>query len=220
VKLKNLEKIVESKICFKVEEIIPHVYNVRFKKQKDLTSTLFRLQEFYESPEFRNKHFSLQEFHTWYSQQHKGKFTYLSDWTGFNIPSSIVDKFIKKFKMNKREKALIRLFKRKKVPYYLIGTYGSKKDYKVVLKHEIAHAMFFQNKSYKRAILKILKSLKKDKIFKFLKNLGYHPKVWLDETHAFILTDYDSLKKNKVYIPRKVQKEIEETFEKFFKKVA
>lgn len=220
MKLKNLEKKVASKVVFKVEEIIPYVYNVRFKKQKDLTSTFLRLQEFYESPEFRNKHFSLQEFHEWYSKQHKGKFTYLSDWTGFNIPSSIVDQFIKKFKLNTREKALIKPFKRRKLSYYLIGTYGSKKDYKAVLKHEIAHAMFYQNKSYKRAVLKILKNLKKDKIFKFLKNLGYHPKVWLDETHAFILTDYDSLKKQKVHIPKNIQKEIENTFGKYFKKVA
>ena len=220
MKLENLKKLVERSVFFKVEEVLPNVFNVRFKNQKDLCSTFVRLQEYYESPNFRNKIFSLEEFHNWYSKQHKGKFTYLKDWTGFNIPSNVAKEVNKKFSLNKREKQLISVFKRKKKPYYVIGTFGSKKDYKSVLKHEIAHAMYHNNLSYKKEINKILKDINKKKLFKFLEKLGYHKKVWLDEAHAFILTEYEDLISSKVNISKKHKKSIDETFEKYLKKVA
>jgi len=49
--------------------------------------------------------------------------------------------------------------------------------------------MFFLNKTYKRRVLKELKKNNLKPIFKLLKKLGYHREVWLDEAHAFLLTN-------------------------------
>ena len=58
-----------------------------FESQLELTKTMLRPQEFYESPEFKGKAFLLKDFKEWYktTTPHKD-FTYFSDWAGFNIP--------------------------------------------------------------------------------------------------------------------------------------
>ena len=51
----------------KVKKITDRVYLVTFTNRFDLTMTFMRYQEYYESPKFRNKIFSLAEFMRWYS---------------------------------------------------------------------------------------------------------------------------------------------------------
>ena len=178
------------------KEVLPNIYYIKFKTQKELCSTFLRFQEYYESPKFRNKIFTLKEFKKWYTKNSKkGKetnnFTYYSDWSGFNIPSSILKPFYNgKFNpLSRKEKTFLDLFTEIKGDFYIIGTYGIKK----VVKHEIAHGLFYVNSSYKKEILRILNKINKeyrDKINNYLSiSGGYHECSWEDEPHAYLLTN-------------------------------
>lgn len=74
------------------KEILPHIFHVNFSSQEELASTFLRFQEHFESPSFKGKIFSLDDYKRWYIKhspngQKTGEFTYYSDWSGFNIPS-------------------------------------------------------------------------------------------------------------------------------------
>src|SRR5262245_26903475 len=85
-------KHIPGKIAkYKVADAI---YLLVFETQYELASTFLRFQEHYESPKFRKKIFSLEEFMDWYGQENKGKFSYFKDWAGFNIPSTEFEPFL------------------------------------------------------------------------------------------------------------------------------
>ena len=68
------------------------IYHVSFPNQYLLAATFLRFQEHYESPKFRGRIFDWEEFMDWYAEQ-KGKFSYLQDWSGFNLPSPVFEPF-------------------------------------------------------------------------------------------------------------------------------
>jgi hypothetical protein len=63
------------------------IYLLRFETQYEITSSFLRIQEHYESPHFSGRVFTLEEFMDWYAAEY-GAFTYLEDWSGFNVPST------------------------------------------------------------------------------------------------------------------------------------
>lgn len=67
------------------------VLHVTVKDSWDLAMTFLRMQEWYESPKFHHKHFTLEAYMRWYQKAYgKGTFSYPKDWTGFNVPSTAV----------------------------------------------------------------------------------------------------------------------------------
>ena len=108
----------------KKSKITQKIFLLEFENQKDITSSLLRFQEHYESPEFKDKIFTLEEFKKWYSSI-KGGFTYYTDWNGFNIPSHILTPFYEgKFNpLTKEEQMILNLFKNEKKPFYQRGIY-------------------------------------------------------------------------------------------------
>lgn len=198
----KINNLINSPVKFKVKELIPQVYHLEFKTQKDLTSTLLRFQEHYESPKFRKKIFSFKEFISWYKLTRNGKFTYFLDWSGFNFPSSVLKPFKDgRFgKLSKREQLVLDQFNNNSNKFYIIATYKSK-NYKndlEVKKHELAHSLFYLNKKYQKKVLNILSKVNIKPIHKYLKKIGYHQSVWTDESHAYLLTDTDSLRLEKI----------------------
>lgn len=202
-----------------LKKITNQIFLLIFKTRYDLTSTFLRFQEFYESPKFRGKLFTLEEFKQWYIRnspkgKKTGKFTYYSDWSGFNIPSFILKPFYKgKFNpLSKKEKKLLNLFKRKKSLFYILGVNKESKDVKDLFIHELSHALFYTDKNYKlevRSALNLfdLKSLKKELVLK-----GYHEKVLEDESHAYALSPN---KKMKTRIPEKLKEKLKNIFNKY-----
>lgn len=200
----------------RLEEILQKIYHLHFKTQRDLASTFLRFQEYYESPKFRKKIFTLKEYKEWYKKNSKnGKFTYYSDWSGFNIPSYILKQFYNgKFNpLSKKEINFLKLFNKLNGEFYIIGTYGTKR----ALKHEIAHGLFYINKKYKREVLKVLSRVNNEvqnKINKYLSSSGgYHKNSWKDETHAYLLTNTKQLKKEGI------NKEVLMSFKKELSKI-
>src|SRR6266481_5073696 len=149
---------MEKETKIKKSEVLKNIFLLEFETQFELTSTFLRFQEHYESPEFRDKVFTLEEFEKWYTKL-KGSFTYHTDWSGFNIPSYILQPFRNgKFNpLTAKERNLLSLFENDTEPFYIIGVSKDSSSGKLLLEHEIAHGLFYSNQEYKEKALAILK---------------------------------------------------------------
>lgn len=192
----------------KVEEVVEDIFHVTIQPNVELCKTFLRFQEHYESPEFKGKIFTLLEFKEWYiadSENGKktGNFTYYSDWSGFNIPSHILDPFFEgSFNpLSWREKDFLAKFEDKQDhDFYVVGTTGAKLDY---LKHEVGHGLFYTRPDYRSKAEEIVSRIPENGrkgMEEFLLRIGYCDEVILDETHAFLLTNLDWLGKKGVDI--------------------
>jgi hypothetical protein len=153
------------------------------------------MEEYYESPEFAGKIFSLNQYKQWYTKT-TGKWSYYTDWRGFNIPGHIINEFRTTFKpLRNCEKTIL-----ENLPlnnnFYLIASYnGVNTD---VMDHEIAHAMFYLNKEY-REEMTVLVHNNRSKLETLsswiLKSYGEN--VLIDELQAYLSTSSKEWYKSK-----------------------
>ena len=190
----------------RLKEIVSDIWDVSFNSKRKLASTFLRFQEHYESPEFKGEIFSLEEYRKWYIENSKkgkktGKFTYHEDWSGFNIPSFILDPFRKGHfdPLSNNEKNFLKLFEGfDKNKFYILGTLEWDQG---ILDHEVAHGLFYTNNLYKKQVLAVLKDLCPESFYdmiSYLHDLGYHDDVLQDEIQAWLLTDLTKLEENGV----------------------
>ena len=194
-----------------VKEIKPRIYCVTVDDDYDRAMLFCRYQEFYESPykKFRGKPFTWMEYMRFYKTAWKKRtFTYPDDWSGYNIPSNIMQRANHIFcKDTEYDEIMNDIYfycaidsqnknDGTRCDWYLIG--ASSKDLKT-LDHEIAHGLYFTNKEYKTRMLYQLSLIPKktmDKIDKKLIKMGYvnDRKILDDEAQAFLSTGlYNSL---------------------------
>jgi hypothetical protein len=191
------------KLNYKLTEVYPRVFLVEMKDTYDLSMLFCRAQEFYESnfEEIRGKHFNMLEFIALYSKRRGcGAFTYAQDWAGFNLPGNVVSKLYAKNKIidfNFYDRTFLKIHKHcltKNNDYYLIGAETKNKN---TIYHELAHAFFYLDPVYRKAVMNIIKSMKPTllkKIKNYLCNeLGYANKTLLDEVHAYTCHDTEQL---------------------------
>lgn len=181
----------------KISEIYKDIYHVDGDDQVELASTFLRFQEHYESPKFRDKIFTLEEFDKWYKG---GVEAYVNYWQGFNIPSSVLFEFYcGKFKnITHNERMLLNYFGRTFGKFYIIGTYrkeGEKESEE--LRHELCHALYTVDEDYRKAVDRILNTASFKWLERWLTKVGYHKCVHLDETHAYMSSDYYDLLGNR-----------------------
>lgn len=173
-------------------EIDKNVYHLIFPGRFSLCSTFCRFQEFYESPEFAGKIFTMRQFREWYKKSRKcNHYTYNHDWSGFNIPDTVLKPFFNGDfdPLSPKEKMLLNLFSDKKERYYIIGTFRSSESH--VFRHELAHGYWFTDPKYRMAAQEIIAAISKKKYERFKKVLqeyGYSDGVIDDEIHAYIIT--------------------------------
>jgi hypothetical protein len=191
---------MNSTTKFSVNEIIDSVFIFTFKTRADMGLTFLRFQEYYESPKFKGKAFSLDEYAAWY-QEENGAFTYHEDWDGMNVPSYVFKPFFDgEFKTNKLEQQFLNVIKPfydSKKPFYVIGVNTENKDQDHLdldIKHELSHALYYTNAKYKNEVDVILKNMDVD-FYNKMKNCiidesGYHEDVIHDEIHAYTLEKY------------------------------
>jgi hypothetical protein len=213
-----------------VKEVAPRIYCVIVDDDYDRAMLFCRYQEYYESPykKFRGKKFSWMEYMRFYKDAWKKRtFTYPDDWSGYNIPSNIleggVDAFYKETEydvimndiyyygaidsQNKNDGT--------RCDWYLIG--ASSKDLKT-MDHEIAHGFYYTNKTYKKIVDILIKNIKPthyDKLKKKLIKMGYvnDKKIIDDEIQAFMSTGlYNGLETKEL---KKYEKEFISNFKKF-----
>jgi hypothetical protein len=164
--------------------VADRVFLVRFDTQYALASTFLRFQEHYESPRFRNRVFSLEQFMDWYAARH-GAFTYYQDWAGFNVPSSTFDAF-RAGRFNpllEKERRLLKMFEGEREPFYVIGTSSDAE-----LKHELAHGFYFTRPAYRREVRAAIRGHDTSALERRLRAMGYHRAVVADEVQAYLVS--------------------------------
>lgn len=170
-----------------IEGLGDGIYHLSFPNQFMMNATFLRPQEYFESPKFRRKVFTIEEFTSWYSRSRPhGQFSYYSDWSGFNLPDEALKPFIRGVfdPISPLESILTDTFRNMRGPLYLIGTL--KGDARGTLRHEIAHALYHTNPNYKSEVDETLSSVNLTPIYRMLKGMGYHRLRWRDEAHAYL----------------------------------
>jgi hypothetical protein len=168
------------------------IYHLEFPTQYGITSTCLRIQEFYESdlPGFRGKYFTLEEYMDAYAKW-SGNFTYFSDWSGFNFTDKVVDSFSKVFRRScllEKEKHLLDVLA--SIPDDQYAIVGTIKGHTKTLKHEISHAMYYLDGTYRRRANALLKAREdSEELLETLHKMGYGKNVLKDELQAYLATD-------------------------------
>ena len=203
------------------QTLTDRIHLLTFDTQQEITSTLLRFQEYYESPEFRGKVFSLEEYKQWYTQnsvkgRKTGEFTYYTDWNGFNIPSFILKPFQEgEFNpLSEKEKRILKLFNGKPEPFYVIGVHRASKNLGLSLKHELAHGLFYTDGDYQNEALAVLSQFDTEQIKSEIKSKGYHEHVLDDECHAYGIACGSKLK---TPIPKELSRSLREIYNKYLK---
>ena len=191
-------------VDYEIKEIIPRVYAVKVEDGYQRAMLFLRSQEHYESafPEIKGHHFDIFSFMEIY-RKWKGLeyFSYPDDWTGFNVPSHVVESctnyvldarnglfptpydYIMSDIINSVKGGL-----KKEKKYYLIGV--DKFDGRT-MQHELAHGLYYVNDSYKKSA-DVLVSNMPSRIVEELSNIilemGYCEEVIVDEIQAYMST--------------------------------
>jgi len=189
--------------------IVPHVYLLKFETQYELCMSFVRMQEFYESPKFRGKYFTLEKYIDYWSKEFgHGSFTYPSVWNGFNIPGKVLYDWINKFyfghgNIRDREENILHKIcglMGKEIGFtlmdsedmeniYVIGIHG--KNNERTIQHELAHAMYYLNEDYRKSCKTLLRKMDKKAYEtgkKWLLDKGYCNKMIDDELQAYFST--------------------------------
>jgi hypothetical protein len=201
----------------KVKEVKPFIFAAIIKDPYDRAMLFCRYQEYYESPfsEIRGKFFTLEEYMRVYTQNNnKNYFSYPDDWSGFNVPSSILTEANRLFQdnpspydsamtniINYCEKEASRRNNYQPHLWYLVGV---DKLTSTTMEHEIAHGLYYTNLKYKVEMDYITSDmLLKDQISlrKELIKSGYanDKSILYDEIQAFMSTGPLSTWNKKIY---------------------
>ena len=140
-----------------VETRLKGCYHLKAKDQYELTSTLMRIQEFYESSidGIRGAYFDIEEFMDAYAEEH-GTFSYFEDWIGFNLDNRSIRRFFKMFptrRLTKKEKAFKKLITpllKSRRKFSIIATYEKTTKPYTTFEHELAHGLYYLEVKYKR----------------------------------------------------------------------
>lgn len=211
-----------------IDEITDDVFHVQTETQYELTSTFMRVEEFYESSfkGIRGRFFTHEQFMDAYAEFFDKKFSYFDDIVGFNVPGNAFNKWVKlfsKYELWEKEQNLIDLIndnlEKKTDKFYVIGTYSGADD-KRAIDHELSHAWYYLDPTYKRTMLKLVHKLPKtvkNQLIQYLKKEGYARRVFNDEIIAYMATNpmtyTDDMFKSK--IPWEKVLEFQLAFEEF-----
>lgn len=207
-----------------LEKVIKKTYRMHFKKQTDMSSVFWRAQEFYESPKYRKKIFTFEEYKNWYSEEWgKGKWTYMTDWCGFNVPASSIAESRQLHNSNDfrdDDKLLFKIYDfieslEGSKDFYLIGTYGNSPETTGTYNHELCHAMWATMPEYRKKAKKLIQSTttrQKEIMKKELFNDGYRSGVVLDESNAYWST---GIIHEKTRLGKVKTKEFEDLFKQY-----
>lgn len=116
-----------------------------------------RMQEHYDSPEFRGQIFTVSQLRKW-NEKIFGSFTYYDDWTGFNFPSSNLIPFYAGFfpRLSLEERALLRLLERAGGHEYVAGAVQND-NFPHIVRHEYGHIELYFSFAYREEITEVLR---------------------------------------------------------------
>jgi hypothetical protein len=192
------------KIDYKIHEVKENIFAVEVTDDYKLAMLFLRVQEFYESPnpKFRGVHFSIWDFHEWYSKERGGSFTYTSDWAGFNIPYDVLRECYLNviaietpYDVVMQEILAMIAYRKSEGPAYIIGVPDINGD---TFLHEVCHGLYHVNEEYKQVADSItgeLMAISPNSYHTFKRNLlnmGYTDSVIDDEIQAYLTINWEN----------------------------
>lgn len=178
---------------FAFKKLRDRLYELRFDDQHEMCMTFLRYQEFYESPRFVGRSFTLAEFMSWYvkEQSKDGTFSYPKDWGGFNMPVNIIKQvndlgIADPNHYDALMSAVYKMITAQCDNAYIIGvTYDAGID-----KHELTHAMYHIDDKYHKLSNQIMTTNLGliEELQVPLLNGGYASSTVIDEIQAYITT--------------------------------
>ena len=218
---------------FTLKQILPNIFLLNFNNAYDLGMMFLRYQEFYESPskKIRGKSMSILRLMEWYARYSKKNiFTYPEDFAGDNFPG---ENILKVFEAGIPDYNFYDLLMKNVYEhcasysnkFYIVATIGKKSNFpkwwkdkpQDIIKHEVAHALFYLNKEYKKEMVSLINNLPKrykTKIKIALKKLGYAKTVYTDEMQAYLSCGiHTSFGK----IPKEITSAFSKTYKKYCK---
>ena len=196
----------------------PQIYLIESRTRQDLAATFMRFQEYYESPEFKGRIFSIEDFSCWYALKF-GSFSYSSDWYGFNIPGTVLTPFKNGDfdPLTPKERRLIDFCSDIDGNSYIIGATPSAEYFKETIQHEFIHGVFHTNSEYKREVINCVNDFNIQTVSKGLLKMGYCDDVVIDETNAYVLVEPDTIQQySSVGSTKKLREQLDKIFAKFF----
>lgn len=191
----KLKSILDQINLYKIDD---RIYAVKISDQRVRALLFLRYQEFYESQfsEIVNQDFEINDFINLYikSNELKDMFTYNIDWSGFNLPSTSIEKCMVGIKdPNEYDRIFSQIVQtiRREYPtgkYYLLGVDKLSGD---LMDHEVAHALYFINPNYKKEMDSIIESMSEDSkigLSDYIVAMGYNKAVVYDEIQAYMST--------------------------------
>lgn len=184
-----------------VSEPFENIFRLQFDDTNEMAQAFLRFQEHYESPEFKGRIFTLDEYKAWYMEnspdaKEAGRFTYYEDWSGFNIPSRILEVFYEgRFDpLSEKERTLLEVFKEHRGRlFYIIAEAKQEEGDASTFMHETAHGFFHTAEEYRVNVLSMLEDIdahtRKTMNELLASFAGYHPSVFDDEVQAFLIAD-------------------------------
>jgi hypothetical protein len=199
------------------EKIGNNILLLTFDTRYEMGMTMVRLQEYYESPEFKGKFFWLEDFIDYWCKEHGkgGAFDYPVRWRGYNLPSGVIKDWMKNHAYE-HNGSFTDLVRPKEVQlldvihyhfgkkadewedFYVIAVSKSEseEDRADIIDHELSHALYNLNPEYRGKCQEILEEDFADdtggKIKLYMKlclnQKGYHEDVFDDETVAYLAT--------------------------------
>lgn len=196
----------------------PPIYLIEAQNRQILAETFMRFQEYYESPEFKGKVFTVEEFAHWYASKY-GAWTYSKDWYGFNIPSKVLEPFRSgQFDpLTAHEQKLLEVCRNASGNFYVIGVTPGADYFTETVKHEFVHGAFHVNQNYRKEVVACLEGHRIKIITNALNKMGYHNDVHADEANAYVLVEPETISE---YITQrdtqKLRMRLDSIFQKHF----
>jgi hypothetical protein len=174
---------------------VPGVIHLVFPTMKALTTSMFRMEEFYESPHaaIQGQYFSVATFLDVYADD-DGDVRYFRWWDGFNVPRAAIDAFERLFRpqgLTEREQVVLAVVHQQDARY-LIAT--SEDTDTATVAHEVAHARWAVDPAYRaqcEQALTLLQGGTRRLIVRALLKADYPDDAAIleDEIHAYLMTD-------------------------------
>lgn len=201
-----------------IKKIDEKITLLKFPSAEDMNRAFCRVTGYLECPKFKGTTFTLGEYRKWYSAEY-GSWSYDNDWSGHNIPWTGMEPFIEGLfdPLSEDEQVIVDLFKFKPKPFYIIAMHNDARS--TVYDHELAHALYGTNPKYRAEVEAAIKPhwRKLRPVHELLKELGYSPKVFMDETHAYVGVDNAYLDDKKVKYPKELSNKLKSIFRKHCK---
>lgn len=178
-----------------IKQILPNVLHISFDSVTEMSSTLGRVQEYAEGPKLNHQVMSWSRLKKYHKSKGESR-TFNASWLGFNIPGWAFEEFYNNCEsFKKKEKQMIELV----LSYNFSGKFyviadadkSARRESHKAGDHELAHALFGTNDSYRDEVFNLLNSYSKlNMLVEKIKKMGcYSPEVFHDEIHAYVTTD-------------------------------